>query len=689
MKSMRLVLALLMLVAPTADAAKLMIAAPSAGETVSPGEVAPNNARMLRMLRGVMDVGGVDYTVVPSRSLKTEFCRSGVQVWNYGTAGAYTETFDGVVHLGVFGGVGYTQSGGDAPNYRADSLMKGHKATEAIGTGTTKAPSAPTIFMATNAQALISGDNDALLKDGTGVVQCSTGSNSGGINTTVVPGDRGGYLASDPTVRWMFGTYVEPLARNSTPPGGGWRAHIGAAVPSLTSRELPAGARMFPPIDLCQWCDSMATPAAGAAIDTLVMWERMMSHITGADPVIFVMAAGAGLLADSLSDEVGYRSPTEGEPFLMLAALARMDSILGGTLFTKRIQIALTIDGAFSYNAREHPRGILKADSSTFDASMDSLATLGIPVTFGVNTDSVAANSEWKRWLAKVPKARFSPQNWTAVADTAANSGAASFLRPADMMGRYRRRAAFGDTTTHLGADSTIYKLLLGGRFKCDSIWPGKASRFLMAPDDDWSPLGMNGGGTAPGLDSLVFAIVRAGFDGVRVNSGDPDHNASYLPANPKGWVNQQGWLSGHRGVRLKMLAYPGHGRDGGRTHWAIGDSMAPPDSTRFGMLYQDINRAQLGATQLVDHSTDIWPRFNSPPRSWDGVYTNQKDRVWPNHYRGSVIRMSAGDFSGNPNLPARRGWWAIKSLANNIKAINRLAGRTIIEFAYPEDIDP
>lgn len=635
------------------------------------GELPPNNDRMLKLVTNLLDRGGADYRIVEMRNVKTEFFRTGQMVWNFGTAGAYAEQFDWVVHVNAaLGAGGYAST---FASYRPDSTLKN---------GSTKAPTVPQLFLATNAHALINGDNTALLADAASAGACTTGVSGG----TVTGAGRGGYLATDPSVRWLNSTYSESFVKNGTSPAGGWRALVGASIPNLEARS-PSNRDD----DVCRWCDSMVVSASA---ETVYVFERMMNHITGAKPVVFAMMAGAGLNNDSLYDAgtSTTRPVAEGEVGIALMALARLDSLTSGGVFTRPIKVALTIDGAFSYNARMHPRGILKADSATFDGSMDSLATLSIPATFGVNIDSVAANAEWKRWLAKVPKARFSPQNWTGISDSTANSDGASFLHPVDIMGRYRRRIAFGDSSA-AGKDTSLWALLRGGRFKCDSVWPGRSSGFLMAPDDDWSPLGMNGSGTAPGVDSVVFAIARAGFSGVRVNSGDPDHDANYLRSNPKGYYNAQGWYSGSRGTRLKLLAYPGYGRAGAVHNFAHTDSAAPIDSSRFGMIYQDLNRAWVGITQRQDTNYDTWPFDNGPgggvSRTWDGVWLNQKDRVFPQHYRGSIVRMSANDFSGDPARPTRRGWWVVKSLANEFKAINRLAGRTIIEWAYPEDCLP
>lgn len=687
MKLIRLLLALCV-VLPDVAAARILVYTNNTSDIS--GEVHSNVFRNVRLVANMLERGRADYFAKPSfRGLRTLDTRTGSLLHNYNTVGQYAEQFDAVVAVNSPLGAQLFGTGGNNP----DSMLR--RATAAKDLDASKAPTVPQLFLFTNVYSLVNGDNNLAMVDADAAAQCTTGS----VGVGSVFESDAGYLASDPTVRWMVPAYAPYFVMNPSRPAGGLRVHIGSAVPNMWARN-PAnpGARIAED-RTCQWCDSMATSTFP---DSTILWERMMTHITGAKPVVFASMGGGGLSSDSVSNVIGPPRPNaEGDYFVIMAGLARIDSLTNGGVWPAAngvpYKVALTIDGAYSYNARRATPGILKADSATFSASMDSLATLGIPVTFGVNLDSVAANAEWKRWLAKVPKARFSPQNWTGVRDSAGISGAASFTHPVDIMGRNRKRIAFGDSSA-AGKDTSLWALLRGGRFKCDSIWPGKASRFLMAPLDDWSPRGMNSSNVGPGIDSLVFAIARAGFDGVRANSGDPDHDANYLFANPRGWVNQQRWLTGTRNAKLKLLTYPGHGISGGEWQLSRSDSVAPFDSsttTSHSMIIQEICRAWLGATQYADRNHDQFPHDPVGPysfetsRVYNGVYYNEKDMVWPTHYKGNIIRMGCDDFSGRPDLPARRGWWVIKSLANQFKAINRIAGRTIIEFAYPEEVEP
>lgn len=687
MKLIRILLALCV-VLPDVAAARILVYTQMNANTA--GEIHPNITRNVRLVQNMLERGNADFLVKPStRSLRTLDIRTGRLLHNYNTAGQYAEQFDGVVNVNSPLGVQIFGAGSLNP----DTTMK--LAVAASTADENKAATVPQLHLFSNVFTISNSDNTGAMVDGIDAGACTTGS----VGVGGVYESDAGYLASDPTIRWITGTYVPYFVMNPSRPAGGIRIHVGAAVPNMWARE-PAnpGARIAEE-RTCQWCDSMKTSTTP---DSAFMWERMMTHITGASPNVFAVMGGGGLAYDSISTAgtPATRPVSEGDYFMIMMGLARLDSLTNGGVWPAAngvpYKVALTIDGAYSYNARRAAPGILKSDSATFAASMDSLATLGIPVTFGVNLDSVEANAEWKRWLANVPKARFSPQNWTSIKDTSVNSSATSFLHPVDIMGRHRKRIAFGDSSA-AGKDTSIWALLRGGRFKCDSIWPGKASRFLMAPLDDWSPRGMNSSNVGPGIDSLVFAIARAGFDGVRANSTDPDHDANYLFANPKGWVNQQRWLTGTRNARLKLLTYPGHGISGGEWQLARLDSVAPFDSstsTSHSMIIQDICRAWIGITQYADNTQDQFPHdpwgiFVDNVRTGNGVFYNEKDMVWPTHYKGNIIRMGCDDFSGRPDLPARRGWWVIKSLANQFKAINKIAGRTIIEFTYPENIDP
>ncbi|MGQ0721029.1 MAG: hypothetical protein ACT4PE_05575 [Candidatus Eiseniibacteriota bacterium] len=633
------------------------------------------HARSAKVLRNILNRSGADYRWVDYKQTQTEYFRNGYQVWGYGSPGATVETFDGVIHLN-FGGVqGNRRAAANGTltvgnRARVDSMLFG---------GSTKAPTKPQLVLINNTMALIGSTTYEEMFD---AINCTTGVNA-------LSGGSFMYPASEPTRPFIVGSYVSALVMNTTPPDGGVRVHL------KSSTVAPYHSLTYdPPASLTySWPDSIVPGAA----DTAVVWERLMSHINGSAPIVFASTAGAGYPADSIyNTDAVMHAPGELESSIILYALARFDSLTNGGVWPTGkvpVKLGLTIDGGFARNARLHPRGILAADSSALKSSIDSLAALDIPFVVGVNVCSVATYPSEKGWWAAARKARYSPQPWTGI-DSTANSGNSSFLLPIDMWGRYRKRIAFGDSSA-TGRDTSLWALFRGGLYKCDSIFGSdRVSRFALPPDDDWTPRGMNNSSSGPGVDSVLFAMKRAGFVGVRSNTTDRDCDPEYLPGNPRGWHVRQGVYRDARNGKFKVLGYPGYPLGGGsRLMVAVTDTTHPYSAGLVGKLYSEIYRAWQGMWQLQDWNYDAFPTNDvvyPDSRVWDGVEFNIKDRLYAEKKLGSLIRLSACDFSGDPNgPPARLGWWTVKSLANQFRAINNAANRSIVIFAYPEDINP
>lgn len=680
MRAIRLALAFAILWAPIADA-KVMVCFERASAT---DLTAPSTTRMIeerhrKITIQTMNTFGVDYVEIPAKAAKASFVAAGAQTWLFGTGGAYAETFDGAV-IGHFNGTLTNATG----FVRADSLTL---------TRTGYVPQVPQLIITNSAAGYNDTNSPALYMND--AATCSTG-----ISSAYGPGglfSLAAYRVGE-TNPLTFGSYVMNFLPNSTPPAGGLRKHLGAHWSNYLTRRFERNTE-------CSWCDSL--PSFSSNPDTLYMWERPWSHRSDAKPQVFVSAGGPGGPADSscnLGVPTDCLAPAEGEPFMILAGLARLDSLTGGRVFDGLkipVKVAITIDGGFAHNARRHPVGFLVSDSTTLKATIDSLAALNIPAALGVNLDSVATYPNEKGWWDNWTKLRYTPQMWNGVSDTTVANGVPSFLRPVDVWGRYRNRAALGDTTTHSGADSSIYKLLRGALYKADSIFgASKVSRFALAPDDDWSPKGLHGSRLSPPMDSVFLAARLAGFKGLRINVQNLDGDPGYLRTNPKGYVREQGRYLDSRKQPFNLLGHSGFPIAGAVTTMATFQDSAQgsaPDSNYIPLINTNIRRAWMQITTDEDRDWDVFPydfTFNSPSpsfgqRPYVGVDFHSHDVLYPIR-RGAILRFCVNDFSGNPNgPPARMGWWVIKSLKNQFDVINSLAGRTIIEFAYPEDITP
>lgn len=701
------ILLALCVVLPGAASAKVLIVdgRPNLGADAAP-LMAAGRAWELRRVTQILDATGATYKVVPPRIAKTEFVRSGVMVWNYGSPGAYTESFDAVIHLGS----GAMPTAGA---YRPDSLLKGAKASEAIGTGTTKAPAVPQLFLGETIAAAVGGLTE-IWDDGTGAGLCTTGvSNGSALMAIQLPAEQvmsGLYQVGKPE-RWMTSSYVGGWLRN-TAPAGGFRVHIARTITlNLEIRHRQAGV-------FCSDCDSLVQSDSP---DTLVLWERMMTHVTGAKPVVFAWATGAAPCIDSTG---AFYEPCEGEASILLAALSRLDSLSGGNVLgPKPIQWGLTIDGGFSRSGRRHSGGLFcttgACDSTSLKATIDSLHALNIPAVLNVNVDSVASYPYEKSWWKTWRKLRFAPQTRYGLDSTVAGQGNASWLKPADVWGRWRSRLAYQNSVCTGAADTSVYCLLKSQFYRMDSIpeFAGRTSRFLSAPDDDWLPVNKLG---ARGADSVLFAAILAGASGIRVNSQEEPLGA-YGPdrtTNPKGWYGQQRWhtpLAGEylttpwtranpNSGRIKLLAHSGHSIAGSALQSDVrSDSTAPyykaatVDFPWVTIPAYELHRIWGAGLYKSYHDRDIMTDFQISSHAdgagadapWGNVNKPLVDQIVGIRH-GNIIRMSVQEFAGNPDGPATRpGYWTIKSMVHAQRVINRLANRNIVGFALPEDIIP
>jgi hypothetical protein len=121
--------------------------------------------------------------------------------------------------------------------------------------------------------------------------------------------------------------------------------------------------------------------------------------------------------------------------------------------------------------------------------------------------------------------------------------------------------------------------------------------------------------------------------------------------------------------------------------------------------MYLELNRTWTGLTQDREYSNvdavppiagSDWGAIGQTPGVADDYFVRTKDqklshvdiehKFGPAHIR----KFNAADFSGVPNgPPSRHAYWILKSLKNQFDTINDFAGRTVIEFAWPEDITP
>jgi hypothetical protein len=668
----RLLLALLLIAAP-ASAKTLIVPDPSSSSSVYATEQEVIKYQVL-VLRRILDRYGATYTVASPKLMKTEFLRTGTITHNFGKAGAYNESFDAVIYVGNHVGNGIAGAGG----CRVDSMTLSRGG---------KLPTIPMLVLLNQEPSLVGGtqlDFGDISSDSLGVAEHY----GPGEGTGAHDGEGCMYQPGYPDR--AFDPAQTSSCRLHYLKDGGTRCLVAWAENSiLNTTERSFAVTGFP--------DSIGFKAAP---DTAMAWVLMNKHVAGAKPMVVCSAVGQGG-TDSLGVVNGALANINF-PALMVS-LAYLDSLAGGRVFdgNRTVKAAVVFDGAFRRAGRAHPYGLFAADSATYKASIDSLASLNTPFTVAVNPDSIAANVAETAWWKRAALAHFIPVNATALDDTTKASGATSASTPIDPWGRYRKRIAYGDGS-RTGADTSLWAGIVSNRAKvADQFGRDKVSSAAMPYASDWSPLTMLPMGGGPPPDSVFYAALSAGVTTIVFDARGRDWNQQYLRTNPTGYVGTEGYvpvtLSGAPASQLKLLAYFGGTTLGSTRFLATTTDTIPPTC--------DVSCA--GTFPAAQEQGKAWESLfaydGAFPRDGfggvgQGVFYDAKDILYPKS-QASVIRIGVGllgsggtALTGMPGVtqtqPTRQGWLVFKHLVHVARMVNRF-GKTLLTFDYPENCEP
>lgn len=591
-----------------------------------------------RMVAGAIQRWGGDVDRVPCHVARTEYCRIGVMTLGSG-AGAYTRSYAAVIHVAYSSGASRAAAG-----YRPDSL-----------TLAAKPPLVPQLYIATDG-------------DFSNSASCSTG-------VAVPLGAPGGvasvrYLKSNPALKYQSGNDETVPLSSAALTSRGYRVLIGSST-SAAATEAQWPTVPWP----CVNCDS----AAFAASDTCQVWAKLNSNINGASPCVFV--------------EPSHFTAQSADPIPMLGALAWVDSLTKHALFPdstfKPIRIAIRISGGWRRNARTVAGGISPDDSTALIASIDSLASLGVPFSVGVNMDSLGAYPSDKTWWARAGKAHYSPENWDGISDST-KSGAfsgsvgATWQLPVDPLGRFRARIFRGDGSG-AGRDTSLETLVRANFWRCDSTFRGLTDHALFAADDDWVPLGMRTySGWRP--DSLVSSLADAGVRVLVVNTRDNRSEPWFAPHNPKALGIAERWIAtpySAKGVtRLPIVGTAGSA-DSGSAIFDRGGSLAGAGGQKHYRYVESLWRGVLMGGTRASYSGD--ENGNGGGYAVVGDSLDSGAHILTIH----AADLGSGTRADAATLPTRPGWWQIKNLVNGARIVNALAGRTMIDIVYPEQVEP
>lgn len=638
-------------------------------------------SRMLQAALDVLNRTNACYTLVPIQATKTSLIADGIVQSGVGTGSSHT--YDGVLWLNWNG----RSTAGSVPLPNRPAFTGCYPCSLTLtGNALSTVPSVPQLL--TFGAAPLESN---LFIHSTNGLRCSTGVSANAGAGAYGHGWEG--LVGDETHGWTIASNrpVGPDGMNfvasANVPRRGFRGLVKSHLSALYLEN--DGSHAF----ACSRCDSALVGSDAA--DTLSMWEIPAGGTENAAAIVFAYITGAGPCTDSSGVKLG----CEFDAPAFLLALARLDSLTNGGVWCRDgipLRAAVTIDGAFSRGARKAAGGGLVADSAVVKASLDSLAMLGIPITVGVNVDSISTlpyQIAW--WRDRLPNSRFSPQAWDGVNDTTtAGLTNSTTARPIDVFGRFRTRKFYGPYGT-TAADTSVYAGLRAQRAAIVSTFGEvRTSRFLMAPLDDYTPRNLLW--SASGWDSLLYAISEAGYLSVRT---DVHSRAANLPT--MGGVNRDLMLGGvydqsrrtsaFNDRPITFLGQTGHNISGG--HYSADTTNGAvltfgTHTTNPNLVATIIGRFWAGFVheQFTDYD---WFPHDGASLSRVGNTRTYEDMFVP-FRRANVLKLHVSDLSGLPDgPPARPGWWAVKSIAMQFRAINKLAGRTVCAFDWPENIAP
>lgn len=682
----RLIVALMLLWANGASAKTLIVAAElknESGTFYDAGQRAAISGR-IAAITNILDLFGASYKVIPAADMRTEWARTGVVTWNFGTTAAYTESFDAVIHAM------FVRKNSGSPlfaAYRPDSL-----------TLASKLPIVPQLMLPT-----VDGGNTLFSPIEGGIGTISTCSTAVVASGWIQAG--GGTGSHDEE-----GSYYSPRTRRYYSA----TLNLGHANLSLAAANTSKGVEVL----LAQatagaWAwntdlnirTAWGVPLAMSSTpDTAEVWMVRNVNAAGKSPIIYAnIAFGAG---DGV-DPGGLAYTAEGIDYTaLMVGMAALDSASGGRVFDNKsrmpLKVGITVDGLCSRSSRTNSGGIVPSDTANFYATIDSIAAVGVPVVFGVNLDSMSTYGRDLQYVrSNCPKCRFTPQTRAGLDTSAAfgldepsidetEAGAVGGNnrrhRPIDTFRRFRNISSAYGPAGGASEDTSLYASLSYAIYRGDSTWGyERSSRFAMPPSDDWSPYNLRGQQVDPAhgatVDSILFAYAKAGFRGIRINPSWTTIRPDKSPNNPLGFQAMQGsYPTADCAMRINLV-----GHQGGYT---FGNFITPSlqDST-FPVSLDP------GGSGAWDQATRFWNGvFRSNTASGnlaqtgaDGITADGV--IAPCRIFKTSAQELAGSASTSYKTGLRPGWWGVRMITEPIAIINQVAGRTLMQVDDPARI--
>lgn len=671
-----------LLIASSAHAGKVMVwvdeAAFSGLSDPAPRMTVANEKRQLRDVERLLRRLKVDYRVIPSKQMKTEFSRRGAMTWGFGTDGAHAEQFDAVIVV-AFNGRAASASG---VAVRGDSLTLSNPAAANGGL-----PTVPHLFLL-NADCQAIAPGSAAFLDGTATQRdtlglsgfCGAGECSGSHES-----ERCLYMPGYPEA-WYQTTFTATGVKNSTPPAGGIRT-------LLSARSNPQFLRYYWSFTFASDLDSIGRSSTQSNADSVVVWERPMAHVSGAATQVYAIWNTDNSTTTDTTETAEYDKGIGGDAQVLAFAINRLDSLAGGALLNGRqIDLAAVIRGAGGQSARPHFTGLVRADSARYKAAGDSTSKLGIPITVAIDPDSATAQEI--SWWRRFGQVKFTPYVRSGLDSTADGNACANDTIPRDVHGRYRNRSAYSPRAGAL-RDTSSFALLSYARTNLAAkVRSNELSQVLVPPDGDWTPYNVRRNQNADKIDSLFWAFDSCGYRGLVFDAILPvQEQRGTIDGWPlsQGYYGTKSWPSGSGRRNFLLLGHNGY-RIGG-SQFAIVPGSAGADSTtptgapwadNMGSSLAPFWRGVIGGGRDEGMNGRVQGTTNTEARNAAfSLYDTQ---------RASVLMLGASEFGGTTGLkysPPHPGYWQLKHAVHATRAINRVGWRPMFEWVWPENVRP
>lgn len=647
--------ALWMLVAQTADAGKLM----GVYKTYTPYLLTKGTADsrawdlQRREVQSTMETLGIDCDL---------FADYQVPTINALTSNMYGVQYEATLIIGPR--MDLTSAG-----YCRDDSLTLYAPWDGTGGKPTQAQRKPILFIGV---PVVSGVGGAWKTSAT----CSTGTDMTiGVFPTAQGPARSAFLAGSDLV-WKEWDCIYPVPRAATPPAGILRTLIGFKM--TTANNYVSGGDYR-----CDYCDDVGSTMPSTSDSLGPLWARYRDA-KDTSPQIYCWPT-----ANSANGGGTYSQA------IMAAGFAALDSVCGWRLIGQRpgwkpVEMSLVVGRGFSestpntsptppsaYGGIARRSGVTgnEPDSNRTKVRIAKMGTWNIPWTVLSSPDSMIANRGFLSWWEQLNTVQYAVEvtngTWASQPLNATSKYAVN-----DPFGRLRARAIGYYGNPIADDDTTMQGLLRFARQRIDSVVPGRASRAVFPAHFDGIPSNFPLR-QLPNIDTYNMALWTAGFR-VVVFAPDISNSNPGMTWARKGTLTQSDWATDNYAFGAGEVSYPVFTDSTARTR--IGRILHAQCPTGLIAEYPNKN-LMMTHNAANDFLQGVFTRIGLSQDYQDYYHSFRQPR---RIFRVEAYSLGAQSAVDNPNA---YGYWQMKQVVMSMKAVNALAGRTVVKFVYAGDL--